>query len=346
MKPIVSVIIPNFNNTVFLGEMIDCIKKQTLSSWELIIVDDCSSDNSYQYALSYTNDKRIKVIQRNREPKGGQTCRNIGFENSVGKYVIFFDSDDLIADNCLEQRVDFLEVHDDLDFAIFPTHSFKPRVDYKTLNINDVVWGKRSDGDVLYRFLSNDYPFLVVSCIYRRSSILTISWDESIPVRQDLMYNLNVLFNGLKYDFCDSASFDYFYRGAHSVNNVSRNMTSTLKYNGMKNVFNFMFTKVEKCTNNESFYKKGIKRYIVSYANLLVSDNKSDLYKDYLMFCRSYYGNFTILRLKLAEICIRGISSSYRKEVSWIVFMILFWHKFYLDLVGKAFRRILPNISK
>lgn len=123
-------------------------------------------------------------------------------------------------------------------------------------------------------------------------------------------------------------------------------MTSPLKYNGMKSVFDFMFAKVEKCSNNESYYKKAIKRYIVSYANLLVAEDKCDLYEDYLMYCRSHFDAFTNFRLKLAERCMKGISSTHRKEYSWVVFMLLFWHKFYFDLVGKAFRRLLPNKSK
>ena len=317
MKPIVSVVIPNFNNTTLLGELIDCFKKQTLHSWELIIVDDCSTDNSYEYALSYTSDTRIKVYMRDREPKSGQTCRNIGLEKATGKY------------------------------TIFPTHSFKPREDYQSLHKNDVVWGKRVSSDILYHFLSNDYPYLVVSCIYKKESIRSIKWNEDIPVRQDLVYNLNMLFAGLKFDFCDSAEYDYFYRGAHSANNVSRNMTSPIKYEGMKKVFDFMYGEIEQYTiKQKELYLKGIKRYIVTYANLLVSENVQELYQDFLLYCEAHYNTFFIARLKFANICLKNVSSIHRKEVSWIVFMLLFWHKFYLDLVKKAFSRVLHKYFK
>ena len=123
---IVSIVIPNFNNTQYLKEIVDCIKRQTFLDWELIVVDDVSTDNSYEFALELAiSDSRITVLQRDRLPKGGQTCRNIGLKNAKGKYVIFLDSDDLISDNCLKQRVEFMQNNLDIDFGIFKAHSFK-----------------------------------------------------------------------------------------------------------------------------------------------------------------------------------------------------------------------------
>ena len=74
-RPVLSVVIPNYNNEKYLEEMVGCICSQTFTQWELIIVDDGSTDKSYEVAKKLSNkDGRIKAMLRNREPKGGQRC--------------------------------------------------------------------------------------------------------------------------------------------------------------------------------------------------------------------------------------------------------------------------------
>ena len=82
-----SVIIPCFNNGKFLKEMMDCCLRQTFVDWELIIVDDQSTDNTtHQLIQEYVlRDNRIKFYVRDRLPKGSVVCRNIGFDKSCGK---------------------------------------------------------------------------------------------------------------------------------------------------------------------------------------------------------------------------------------------------------------------
>ncbi|WP_349912819.1 glycosyltransferase family 2 protein, partial [Bacteroides cellulosilyticus] len=117
--PIVSVIIPTYNTRQQLLDMVECMRAQTLQNWELIIVDDKSMDGSLEYIKSVITDERIKIVVRDREPKGSVVCRNIGFELASGKYVIHFDADDLISQKCLEDRTKYMEDHEDIDFAIF-----------------------------------------------------------------------------------------------------------------------------------------------------------------------------------------------------------------------------------
>ena len=99
--PILSVIIPCYNNGNLLKEMIDCCIQQTFDDWELIIVDDQSTDNFTQKLVKdyVAKENRIKFLIRNRLPKGSVTCRNIGLYSSLGKYIIHFDADDLISLN-------------------------------------------------------------------------------------------------------------------------------------------------------------------------------------------------------------------------------------------------------
>src|SRR5688500_10558850 len=96
--PIVSVVIPVYNRVTLIQETLQSIIDQIYPYWEAIIVDDGSTDGSYDLVLKIAeSDRRIKAFRRDREPKGAPVCRNIGVTKSAGQFLIFLDSDDLLA---------------------------------------------------------------------------------------------------------------------------------------------------------------------------------------------------------------------------------------------------------
>lgn len=120
-QPLVSIIIPSYNKASLLMEMVRSIINQTYTNWELIIVDDGSDNENYSIVQDYIlQDERCSLIRRFREPKNGNTCRNIGIELAKGDYLVIFDSDDLITTSCLDVRVKFMLSHPDCDYASFP----------------------------------------------------------------------------------------------------------------------------------------------------------------------------------------------------------------------------------
>ena len=94
----ISVIIPAHNIDVYIGELLDCIKRQTVAPFETIVIDDGSTDNTAEIAKSYEN---VTVIST--ENMGVASARNTGVEKAGGEYIAFLDGDDLIADNYLEK---------------------------------------------------------------------------------------------------------------------------------------------------------------------------------------------------------------------------------------------------
>ena len=103
--PTVSVVSPVFNCEKYLGQFIESILSQTLQSWELILVDDGSTDKSVEIAEGYLkNDKRIQCICATHENAGN--ARNIGLDKARGIYVCFLDSDDYCKPVMLEKMVD------------------------------------------------------------------------------------------------------------------------------------------------------------------------------------------------------------------------------------------------
>ena len=105
----VSIITPAYNAENFLCETIESVQKQTFRDWELIIVDDCSTDYTNVLAKDYASkDSRIKVI---KAPQNGGVAkaRNIGLEHTTGEFIAFVDSDDLWNPDKLEKQLEFMQ---------------------------------------------------------------------------------------------------------------------------------------------------------------------------------------------------------------------------------------------
>lgn len=107
MNDLVSIIMPNYNGEKYLKETIDSVLAQTYTNWELLFVDDCSTDNSVEIVRSY-KDERIKIFQ-NEVNSGAAISRNTALEAASGKYIAFLDSDDLWAETKLSQHLDFMK---------------------------------------------------------------------------------------------------------------------------------------------------------------------------------------------------------------------------------------------
>lgn len=98
---LVSIIIPVYNTEKYLNKCLDSIINQTYKNLEIIIVDNCSTDNSFEIAKKYqSNDKRIKLYKENK--KSVTLARKLGIENANGKYICTIDSDDYIDEGFIE----------------------------------------------------------------------------------------------------------------------------------------------------------------------------------------------------------------------------------------------------
>lgn len=115
-EPLVSIITPNYNCAKYIEETILSVLKQTYQNWELLIIDDCSNDNSYEIINKYLKlDNRIKLFIMNKN-RGAAICRNKGIELSKGDYIAFLDSDDLWKKNKIKLQIEFME-NKNVDFC-------------------------------------------------------------------------------------------------------------------------------------------------------------------------------------------------------------------------------------
>ena len=111
MKPLVSIIMPAFNAEKYIGEAIVSIQNQTFSNWELIIVDDCSTDTTLEIVnAACAKDTRITLIQL-AQNSGTGVARNLALSNCTARYIAFLDADDLWRNDKLQKQLDFLQTN-------------------------------------------------------------------------------------------------------------------------------------------------------------------------------------------------------------------------------------------
>ncbi len=220
----ISVIIPFFNRKNLLEQAIISVLKQSYNNWQLLLVDDGSTDGASKLAKYYaSSDRRIIYFKRPSDlPKGAPTCRNIGIEKAQGKYLMFLDSDDLLLPYCLEQRLEATEKYPEYDGWIFQIAKMeneqlrmkneKLRVDneqlkmkneelekFKTESLELRVWNTVKTDPVI-QFLQIDSPWHTSGGLWRTSKLRrsNIRFDPRLAVWQDVDFHLQVLTKKLK----------------------------------------------------------------------------------------------------------------------------------------------------
>ena len=109
MNPLVSIIVPCYNQAEYLPEALDSVLAQTYSNWECIIVNDGSPDNTEEVAKTYCEkDKRFKYL--NKENGGVASARNEGIKASTGEFILPLDADDMIGTQYLEKAIGYFNL--------------------------------------------------------------------------------------------------------------------------------------------------------------------------------------------------------------------------------------------
>lgn len=104
----VSIIMPSFNTASYIAQSIRSVQRQTYPEWELIIVDDCSTDNTDEIVFRFLDDKRIHYI-KNEKNQGAALSRNRALREAQGRWVAFLDSDDIWGKRKLEEQLKFMK---------------------------------------------------------------------------------------------------------------------------------------------------------------------------------------------------------------------------------------------
>lgn len=108
IEELVSIITPSYNSEKFIEETIKSVIKQTYNNWEMIIVDDCSTDKTCEIVNKWmSKDNRIKLIRQERN-SGAAASRNVALENSKGRFIAYLDADDIWLPSKLSKQIKFM----------------------------------------------------------------------------------------------------------------------------------------------------------------------------------------------------------------------------------------------
>lgn len=126
-KPLVSIIIPNYNRAHLLKDVINSVVKQTYKNIEIIVVDDASTDNSINILKEIQKNNKKLTIKRLEKNSGANICRNKGVELSNGEYISFLDSDDYFKKDKIEKQISVFTEKEDVGFVVtgFGEKNFK-----------------------------------------------------------------------------------------------------------------------------------------------------------------------------------------------------------------------------
>lgn len=108
MAELVSIIMPSYNTAKYIAETVQSVLAQTYQNWELIIVDDCSTDDTDEVIKPFLSDSRIRYL-KNEKNSGAAVSRNRALREAKGKWIAFLDSDDLWMPEKLEKQIAFMK---------------------------------------------------------------------------------------------------------------------------------------------------------------------------------------------------------------------------------------------
>lgn len=141
--PFFSIIIPLYNVEMYLDECIQSVLSQTFSSFELLLVDDGSDDGSGEICDKYKKEYEEKICVIHKKNGGQSSARNAGLEKYIGKYVMFLDSDDILLDNTVLDRI-YKQITEQ-DIVAFPWKEFSTGDNIKNISVVDIFSGVQTN---------------------------------------------------------------------------------------------------------------------------------------------------------------------------------------------------------
>lgn len=198
--PIVSVIIPVYNRENLINQAIDTVVNQTCQDWELVLIDDKSTDKTVEIIQGRAkNDSRIKLYT-NGHTKGPSGARNQGLDKAVGRYIAYQDSDDEWEPHHLETMIYYLATYPDkVDLMTAnPLRKYRENnevFNYDTLDMDNISHTKLEDAYLISPACLFDTQLrgrvITTQCIVAKAEVLKANrWNEALYAAEDNLHNL------------------------------------------------------------------------------------------------------------------------------------------------------------
>jgi glycosyltransferase involved in cell wall biosynthesis len=249
----VSIVIPHYNRVELLQQTLKSVFYQTYSNWEVIVVDDYSTNECQETIQNFIdNEPRVRFIRKVNELKGASVSRNIGMRLAKGTYVLFLDADDLLAPFALEQRLDTFNKHEgELDVVMAPTLLF----DSWPGDCRQVWYPFDHHINPLELYIGGNSYFHTMSGLWDKAFLKMIGgWDESLSSYQDWEFHIRALIQNMRY--AEVPEYDNFYRRTSDAQSIASNFFREDIINGRFQAFQMVF---EQLTNMKKV--KFLKRF-------------------------------------------------------------------------------------
>ena len=229
MNPFFSIVIPTYNRAYILPKAIESVIKQTFENWELVIIDDGSTDNTQAIVESY-NDLRIKYLKQ--ENKERSASRNNGIRHSSGTNICFLDSDDYFLPERLQT------FYNELSLRNFPKAVFYTSICFD----KDGVIEKREENPNIFGNMLEYVVYNVIGnpqvCIHK-SILDTFTFDESLNISEDMELWVRIIAAGNDMIYLDYANViageNQFRSISYESGNSARRMLKVLRLIFSKN---------------------------------------------------------------------------------------------------------------
>ena len=253
---LVSVIIPFYNSSKFMHRAIGSVINQTYTNWEIVLVDDGSTDNSIEIAQMYSSLYKNKIRVYQQSNKGPGIARNKGFYHSKGEYIALLDSDDEWEPGFLEKILLGFEICIEADIIYVNAR----RLDENKKIINRSVFDDSSS--IEFRKLHtinigntkliNDSELLKVAIkstikcgsnsVYKRKVINSVSYLKNVFSAQDRFFNIFAIASGFRYAYIDDILINLYHHSGN-LSLIIDNQYKRIRYfesiiNGYKQILN------------------------------------------------------------------------------------------------------------
>lgn len=224
----VSIIIPAYKCAEYIGKNLENLFLQTYRNIEIIVVNDGSPDNLKEVLNKYRD--KIKIIDKLNG--GASSARNLGLDEAEGEYITFIDSDDWIDNDAIEKAVEVME-NEGVDLVKYNRIFVYPDGQKTSpLKIYDkrTVISKSEFPQKIYLKMLNGIAFNAISCMYKKSIIGKLRFDESFKTCEDAVFNAYYLTKSNSAAFIPDINY-YYYQTGSGLTGSGLGVAQKYKYN-------------------------------------------------------------------------------------------------------------------
>lgn len=279
----VSIVIPVYNGQEFVEKAIESVKRQTYTDWELIILDDCSTDNTYEVIKSYENPK-IRIL-RNETNKGVGITRQRALSAAEGEFVMFVDADDYLPDDALEVSIKMQEQYDS-DFVYSAMDIEYPDRNEKLTNGGE---GLATDEGRLNIYFANSLKFITGKLI--RKKLFELVDFPTYRVGEDIQLLVQLLYYSNNVRISDISTYVHVFREGSLLGNANYSLCQLANLRSEIEIFNFVRT-----TEFDRLAKYMAKRVLMLYDNVKkqiktgkMPPNDVRKYKELWVYCQNRF---------------------------------------------------------